>query len=327
MKIINTIKNYILLVLYSVVNIGYDFIRFILYSYTAPVPRSEYEYDSFLMKEMHRIEKGLTLAKPRPYFGKDVILLILRYVNEYSEIYKNARVNKLALDAIGDYIQFHKKNKYDDEFITLIEGKLKATKLKLTVNAKGGVQTLLKKEVEKNTNIDFKKFAYARHSIRNFSHKEVNVSEIKEAIEVALKTPSVCNRQSWRAHLIKDKEQIKKVLKYQNGNKGFTDQINKAIMVTSDISSFSDSYERNQQWVDGGMFAMSIVYALHAKGLGTCCLNWCVNVHNDVLVRRQINMLPSESIIMFIAVGHIPEELTVCQSPRKEISEVLVTHK
>ncbi|MCA1991990.1 MAG: hypothetical protein LDL41_08075, partial [Coleofasciculus sp. S288] len=59
-------------------------------------------------------------------------------------------------------------------------------------------------------------------------------------------------------------------------------------------------------------------------GLETCCLNWSVERHADRALREATQISNSEAIIMMIAVGHIPDELKVAQSPRKKIDDVLV---
>ena len=56
--------------------------------------------------------------------------------------------------------------------------------------------------------------------------------------------------------------------------------------------------ERNQGWIDGGMFAMSLIYAFHALGIGTCCLNWAVDSRTDRTLRSVVSMPDHEAVIM-----------------------------
>ena len=69
------------------------------------------------------------------------------------------------------------------------------------------------------------------------------------------------------------------------------------------------------------MFAMSLIYALHSLGLGTCCLNWCVNNTEDKLLREFIPIEDKEVVIMMIAVGNLPDEFDVPYSQRKPIEQ------
>ena len=76
-------------------------------------------------------------------------------------------------------------------------------------------------------------------------------------------------------------------------------------------------------WVDGGLFSMSLVYALHSLGIGTCCLNLCVPASADRKLHRITGIPDSEAAIMMIAAGHLPERLQVAESVRRPVSETL----
>ena len=69
---------------------------------------------------------------------------------------------------------------------------------------------------------------------------------------------------------------------------------------------------------------MSLVYALHSLGLGSCCLNWCVEKETDQKLRRITGIAESEAVIMMIGVGHLPEKLVVARSMRKSLETILV---
>jgi nitroreductase len=71
---------------------------------------------------------------------------------------------------------------------------------------------------------------------------------------------------------------------------------------------------------------MSLVYALHSLGVGTCCLNFCVEKETDAALRACAGIPDSQAVIMMIAVGPLPERFAVAQSPRKRIDEVIVVH-
>lgn len=151
----------------------------------------------------------------------------------------------------------------------------------------------------------------------------VEMDTIYNAIEIAQTTPSVCNRQASRVYIIDNKERMKEALKYQNGNAGFDEDINKLIILTSELNDFITSNERNQPYIDSGMYAMSLIYALHSLGLGTCPLNLAVDSDIDAELKRKINIPENEVLIMMIAVGHIPEEIPVAASKKIDIADVV----
>jgi nitroreductase len=181
-------------------------------------------------------------------------------------------------------------------------------------------------EVKQGACRDLDAFFRTRHSIRHFVDAPVPRELVEKAVSMALHTPSVCNRESWRVHVYSDAGSKQAVLRHQNGNRGFGDQAAHVLIVTTDIQSFTSVGERNQAWIDGGMFAMSLIWALHSFGLGTCCLNFCVEKETDAALRVAAGIPESQAVIMMIAVGSLPDEFAVAQSPRKPVGEVIVGH-
>jgi nitroreductase len=119
---------------------------------------------------------------------------------------------------------------------------------------------------------------------------------------------------------------MRAVLEHQNGNRGFGDTAQRILVVTCDYRAFASCTERNEAFVDGGMFAMSLVYALHALELGFCCLNLCQQNRTGRALRRVGNIPDHEALIMVIAVGHLPDALHVARSERRAVEDVLVFH-
>ena len=66
---------------------------------------------------------------------------------------------------------------------------------------KGGVFTLTKEEVFEHLNTNFKDFLSSRHSIRFYKNCVPDRKKIDEALSIAQKTPSACNRQGWKTHV------------------------------------------------------------------------------------------------------------------------------
>src|SRR5690606_10197493 len=111
---------------------------------------------------------------------------------------------------------------------------------------------------------DLRGFFASRHSIRSFDNDRIERSLIEEAVRMALFTPSACNRQPWRVYVVDDHKLLREVLNLQGGNRGFGDTVPCVLVVTGDLSATLHVGERYQPWLDGGMFAMSLVYAFHS---------------------------------------------------------------
>lgn len=303
-------------------NYKYDQDRFLKWSSSWQQNLSAVQLKALITMDYHRIEKGLSLKEPKVGFGSDVVERLVKNLKTFQQAYGYDEVISFSLNALSEYHQFNKIN-------GLYNQKLHEEILALGGDNEyeescAGTLKVSKKEILKACLIDLENFFQARYSIRQFSDEDVNISLVEKAVKMAQKTPSVCNRQSSKVYIFSDSEDKKRSLSYQNGNRGFGHQASKVLVVTSNLEHFTKIGERNQCWIDGGMFAMSLVYALHSLGLGTCCLNWSVEYHTDKAFRQSVDIQDSEAVIMLIAVGHLPEEFKVAQSPRKQIQEVLV---
>lgn len=308
-------------------NYLYDYNRFVKWSASEQKYASRLQAQALIIKEYHRIEKALALPDPRVPFGLTLVKELINIIQEYINKYEIDKSILISINVLEEYFVFHKERNFCDEALYKefldIKKKIDNQTFK---DVAGGTLHISKGEIHKNSLLDLSGFFESRYSIRNFSGEEVDVETIKKAVNMARKTPSVCNRQSCRVHLYSDKKKILDLLQYQNGNSGFREHINKLLIITSDLQSFLNIGERYQCWIDGGMFSMSLVYALHSLGVGTCCLNWSVEYDMDLNVRQKAEINPSESIIMFIAIGHLPQNLKVAISNRKNLDHYLSCH-
>ncbi len=308
-----------------ITNYGYDCQRFFKWSSLKNEKFSQTQLRALITMDYHRIEKGLALFEPRVGFGGDVVNRLLSNLQTYQQSFGLDYTGQIALNTLFSYYHFNLENGVNNELLYQNLCDLKKTIINSKeITYQGGVLKVTKHSILDAAQIDLRKFFESRYSIRRFTSEEVDISLIKQAVEMAQKTPSVCNRQSSKVYLFTEDEDKKKVLSYQNGNRGFGDQVNKVLIVTSNLEHFVSIGERNQCWIDGGMFAMSLIYALHSLGLGTCCLNWSVELKIDNELRNVAKISDAEAIIMMIAVGYIPEQLNIAQSPRKKIEEVLI---
>ena len=208
--------------------------------------------------------------------------------------------------------------KYLAEFYLKYEDALSNTEANL-----GGVVAIEKKYILSSLKGSFRDLALSRHSVRHFDGCMIPDQEIKEAIETARNAPSVCNRPTTRIYVYSSSEMKEKILSLQNGNRGFGDQASHVIVVASELRCFNGAKERNQSFVDGGLMAMSLVYALHGQGLGTCFLNWSVGARQDIRLRQVISIPASNNIITLIAVGGLPRKFNVAQSNKVAFDDVV----
>ncbi|MBO0432878.1 nitroreductase family protein [Enterococcus sp. DIV0660C] len=269
----------------------------------------------------HSVEKGLARENFRYYFGKNVIPELYRLVKLYKksnyDTYNSIYLN--AVSVLNQYISVHEEKRYDVKPIINVQ---EFKEFYLNHNFKiGGAKQLSCVDVNKNYRKNFKNLALERNSVRDYQNSSVDLKKINEAVEIALKTPSVCNRQSSRVRIIQDKTIIEKALKIQGGFNGYTCPPC-LIMITTDTNYFIDVTERNQIYIDGGLFAMSLLYALEYEGLAACALNTMFDIKRDKKTRKLLDIPDSENLILYITVGNFKKNYKVPMSHRLCVNEI-----
>jgi nitroreductase len=305
-------------------NYAYDHKRFLTWSSAGKELYSQAQLKALITMDYHRIEKGLALKQPKTGFGRNSVERLLRFCEIYLREHGDDEVIHIAIRSLTEYYHYNLEHGFEDEelYKALVTLKSAAAYSDAFV---GGTISVTKQAILEAGQIDLEAFFKSRYSIRHFAPEDVDINLIEKAIEMAQKTPSVCNRQTSKVYVFSKDEDKQKALSFQNGNRGFGDQASKVLVVVSELENFTSIGERNQAWIDGGMYAMSLVYALHSLGVGTCCLNWSVEAYVDKALKKATGIKDSESVIMMIAVGHIPDVLKVAQSPRKKIHEVMIS--
>ena len=277
--------------------------------------------------DYHRIEKGLAMQNTSPNFG--VNSGVLKRLYDMNKVYiskfnKYDKILKITYHSILDYFNWHKQKnikitcpfieKYLKEYYYLQEG--------YDTKKIGGVRKITKTKILSDLE-NYDSFFMSRRSVRKYSNKDIDNKILQKCINNALYgTPTVCNRPINKVYVIKNLDMRKKLLSYQNGNRGFGINAPVILIITTCLQNFQDSTERRTPYIGGGMFAQSLVYTLHAEGLATCCLNWDVDYKKDIEVRKILD-LENETIIMYMSVGHYADEYEVAISDKPDLKDVM----
>lgn len=298
-------------------NYVYDLRRFVASSTAAREADDLERLSAHITMDYHRIEKGLALPVPRPGFGQDVVERLLAFIPEYENKYGPADVTCTARAALAEYQQFN------------AEQGLQLPKLDAFLNrsemngAAGGTVLLSKEDLFPFDGEAARRFVLSRRSVRQFTGQAIAKDVIEEAVYLAQRAPSVCNRQSARVFVTHDPARMAEVLSFQNGNRGFGDTLGAVFVITADMRAFTTMGERNQAWIDGGIFAMSLAMSLHALGLGACMLNWSVEARHDKLARAAMGIGDEYAIITMLGAGYPKDTVRIAASPRRDVSSIL----
>jgi nitroreductase len=272
-----------------------------------------------IIAHYHTLEKGLSHFAPKNCFSLPIAENLVKLINLYDtkSVLRSRQVN-VAVEVLEKYKNF--PNNKSCITINLVN---QINLLKPNSKIKAGVIQFTRDQYFDKSTSSFDQFAISRYSVRDFTEKSVSLAVLQAAVNVAQKTPSVCNRQTVKVHILTNKKDIQNHLALQTGNRGFGNKINKLLIITSNIHLFEGPNERNQAFTDGGMFAMSLLYALHNQKIGTVTLNWSYNKCQDIALHNLGIVPQNEKVILFIGVGHVPKNFNVAASNRRNLSEVI----
>lgn len=283
-------------------------------------------FEAHLTKEYHIVEKGLSMPNPRPGFGKPKIIKLISDTKMYIEKYGKTKVTSSVMSSLDQYIKFNieRGEEVTSEYYSTISTFLKENKSDESKN--GGTKELTIADIIEATDFDYQKFIISRVSVRDFSDELISDKEIEKIVDLARIAPSVCNRQGWHVHAFNKRTDIDKVLQYQHGNRGFGDKIQVLFLVTSDLQSFT-TLEGNEPFIDGGIFSMSLLMAIHSMRMGACAMNTCIPFVDEKKLKKMLSLQDSERIIMMIGIGKLKEKYNVPISQKKEVKEILTIHQ
>lgn len=310
----------------------YDLYRYLRYSNSINFSSDDRQkLESLVYFYYHKIEKALSLPTVKPLFGLGYIEATLdlaeKWVRQTNDL--EAIVFRGAYAALAEYqlhvAQLLYQTRPDvacrlDQFIANYAGLVQHQGF-------GGTITISQEDIlDTSQSMDFERFFSRRHSVRNFIERHIPDSEIERAVKLAQHTPSVCNRQCWRVHVYTSPSDKAMILQRQNGNEGFGHMADRVLLITADLRSFLSSGERRQASVDSGMFAMSLVLALEAQGIASCCLNLCLSATQEIAFRKASCIPQYDVPVMLILIGYPPEKLKVAVSARKPTKSMLTFH-
>ncbi len=270
----------------------------------------------------HVVEKGLSHKSLKPLFGYDRVLKISDSLSNYC---KNGGNDSYIIGtAIATLKTYNKVNSElgvpHDKLITIPE----VNNCDDSYNI--GIKSF---NPEKEYNFEegiFAEFIDKRHSVRLYDCKSsiIKNEDIVNCIKLAQKCPSACNRQAVRVKIIKDHELIEKITDIQGGAKGFGENSDALIFITSEISLYEPA-ERRMPMFDCGLFTMNLVYALLEKKISTCILNGSFSIEREKKIREIVPIPESEMYAAIIALSKVPsgEIVNVAQSCKRDVNQII----
>jgi nitroreductase len=305
-----------------------DAIRILVHSRSSPfVPRARKTgYNSVILA--HTVEKGLSLPAPRILFGRANVQEVAESLGTCARA-TDPLPAAMSLGALRAYLDFHAHSGCADPFLDDVADACTRVQAGNSLTPTGGVRAVTDVwNSIADRSLSYADFLVSRFSCRNFSDAPVESKTVERIVQVAQAAPSQCNRQATMVHYYATPERIQGLLSLQGGAKGFAHVVRHLFVVTNDQSAWSGARERSQCYVDGSLFAMTLLLSLHAHGLAACPLNLAVTNHRERQIRRAGNIPDTQRLVMMIAFGHPPSDgYVAARSPRRQLGHVLVQHR
>jgi nitroreductase len=154
----------------------------------------------------------------------------------------------------------------------------------------------------------FAELARKRRSVRRFTSQQVEQEKIDAIIEAALRSPSGRAARPWEFIVVKDKALLEKLSVARPSGAGFVKDAAVGIVVCGDPS-------KSHLWIeDCSIAAVTMQYAAHFMGLGTCWSQMRGNNYNDSTSSRDyiaglLDLPDNLDIQCIIAIGYAGEEM------------------
>jgi nitroreductase len=252
----------------------------------------------------HALEKGMCFVNKRQNWGGAKADSLIKLLKKYTALEGTSpEVITFSTNVLRAYTEDPYSSK-DPKLAEEIQKTLEKHREYLKDNVSGVKEITTPPAFHKE---EIETFFASRSSVRFFSDSPVTVSEIQEAVNFATYTPTACNRQSSRVYAFRDKETIQKILDLQLGDQGWCNNADTLFIITGIASYFGGVYERNQVYIDGGLFAMNFVYGLHLQHIASC---YKMFVREPSIMKKLTGIcdIPQNEIpIILVLAGHYPD--------------------
>ena len=171
-------------------------------------------------------------------------------------------------------------------------------------------------------NANFTEVMLSRHSVRDFDDRELMDGDIQYALNMFIEAPTACNRQMCKVFLVKNPEVVELLNKTVLGVGGFNKKTMHYFIITYDIAAFDFFGERNQGYLNAGLVAMNFANGLHARGIGSCFMQWANKRSEDANVRKALRLKNSERIAIVLGAGYYKEKSLIPCSDRRNINDI-----
>ena len=279
--------------------------------------RSEY-LDVLLL--CHALEKGMGMPVVRRGFGRQKCERLIDSMRSLCERGRNLSWEYgEALAVLRAYLEYQEADGVDVSDLRAAADPLLQSE---HVTCEGGWRMVGHDEMMRGTQIDVPALFESKHSMRAYSQEPVTEEEFSQAVSLARRSPSACNRQPWRVYYTLDRQKAQKIAGALP-RQAFLDDVPYFCVVTCDRTLFNRS-EFAQWFVNGGIFVSYLTLALHYGGIGSVALEYNVGSKSEPALRKEMGIRNQDEVIAIVGFGRYPDEGKWIRADRRDVNDIAI---
>ena len=275
-----------------------------------------------LRRNVHRLEKGLTMKPPRPIFGLDKIGETVHAYNAcLDQLCTGNEDVRTSLTWAKNILNAYFGRVAEHPIVSAARKTFDAANIKAELD-----MSVSRVPYERTFDVDLpsieqvENLARFRRSVRWFSDKQVPRTAIDRAMRVAMEAPSACNRQPFRWEIFDIHDLVQKVGAVPKGTPGWLHQIPVFAVIIGKFDAFRFERDRHVPYIDGCLSAMNFINALEVQGISSCCVNFPDFADTEKRMAEVLNLQPWERAVMCLAVGYPDTKERVAYSQKLPLS-------
>ena len=280
-----------------------------------------------LVRNVHRLEKGLLMRPRREIFAKDYIE---ETVDTFEALWNGAESRsdqqlKWSRDVLHEYFR---AISVEDDIVDLHRRRFQVI-TNGTALTNGNANSPLSVPYESGSidrcdisYDDLYKLSRQRRSTRWFLNKPVSRDLIDKAMLVANQSPSACNRQPYEFRVFDEPEKVLEISQFPMGTVGFAENIPVIVVVVGNLDAYFNERDRHLIYIDSALAAMSFMLALETLGLASCPINWPDIEVRERMMEKALGLKAYQRPIMCIGLGYPDPEGKIAFSEKRQLGQI-----
>jgi len=273
-----------------------------------------------LRRNIHRLEKGLTMRPRRDVFARD-------YITETIEFYETAADQRRVTPGTLEQSEMDWAHDVLTEYFRVATGEdATISSARARFEAAGYVGTTdikkiphLKEQLSVVSYDDLEDLVTQRRSVRWFDDRAVPREAIDRALLLGRQAPTACNRLPYEFRIFDDPGLVSTVASIPFGTAGYAQNIPVIAVVVGKLESYFSPRDRHAIYVDSSLAAMQFMLGLETLGLSSSVINWPDFEPLERKMQKTLGLALTDRVVMLIAIGYAHPEGLVPFSQKKEL--------